>query len=94
MNEELYYAGNIGYHILQAYRGHHYAYEACLLLFEIAREEYEQTELIITCSPENTPSRKTLEKLNGELLEVTDVPRNHWLYRQGERVKNIYRYKI
>ncbi|MCR5229636.1 MAG: GNAT family N-acetyltransferase [Solobacterium sp.] len=93
MNEELYYAGNIGYHIEPAYRGHGYAYEACLMLFDIARQE-DMQEIIITCSPENTPSRKTLEKLNGELLETTDVPPSHWLYRRGETVKNIYQWKL
>ena len=30
MNEELYYAGNIGYNVLSVYRGHGYAYQACL----------------------------------------------------------------
>ncbi|MBQ9048833.1 MAG: GNAT family N-acetyltransferase [Solobacterium sp.] len=94
MNRELYYAGNIGYNVIPAYRGHGYAYQACLLLFDIARDEYGMNELIITCSPENTPSRRTLEKLNGELLETADVPEDHWLYKRGEPVKNIYRYSI
>ena len=91
MNDELYYAGNIGYRIYEGSRGHHYAYHACLMLFDIAKD-YDMDKLIITCSPDNIPSKKTLEKLDGTLLEVTDVPRYHWLYKRGETVKNIYEY--
>ncbi|MBE6122932.1 MAG: GNAT family N-acetyltransferase [Solobacterium sp.] len=94
MDEELYYAGNIGYRIYPGYRGHHYAYQACLILFRLARQEYEMDELIITCSPDNPASKKTLQKLNGELLETTDVPAYHWLYKRGEPVKEIYRYDL
>ena len=94
MNRELYYAGNVGYHIHPIFRGHHYAYEACLVVFRIARDVYKVRELIITCSPENTPSRKTLERLQGELLETVDVPSDHWLYQRGETVKNIYKYTL
>lgn len=94
MNEELYYAGNVGYRIQEQYRGHGYAYDACLLLFEAARSRYHMKELLITCSPDNIASRKTLEKLGGILKETADVPRSHWLYARGERVKNIYLYKL
>lgn len=94
MNEELYYAGNIGYRIDPPYRGHHYALQACQLIFDVARNEYDMDRLIITCSPDNTASRKTLEQLHGELLEVTLVPESHWLYKRGETIKNIYEYKL
>lgn len=94
MNEELYYAGQIGYRVYEAYRGHGYAYYACLILFAIAREEYGMDELLLTCSPENTPSKKTLEKLGGVLKENVDVPAWHWLYKRGETNKNIYYYSL
>ena len=92
-NEELYYAGNIGYHIDPCYRGHHYALEACRLLFELAEEKGMQ-ELIITCSPENLPSKKTLEALPGSYVETVPVPPYHWLYQRGEKTKRIYRYRL
>ena len=38
MNEELYYAGNIGYRIYEPYRGHGYAYEAAKILDDILEE--------------------------------------------------------
>lgn len=94
MNEELYYAGNIGYRIFDGWRGHSYAYEACLILFQIAKNKYHMKELIVTCSPENVASKKTLEKLGGELVETVDVPAWHWLYKRGERVKEIYRFEL
>jgi RimJ/RimL family protein N-acetyltransferase len=62
MNEELYYAGNIGYNIQKEYRGHGYAYEACRILFRLARTKYHMEELIITCSPDNLASKKTLRE--------------------------------
>lgn len=92
MNEELYFSGNIGYRIYESNRGHHYAYYACEMLFDIAKDDYAMDKLIITCSPDNIPSRKTLEKLGGTLLEVAEVPSNHWLYKRGETIKNIYEY--
>ena len=51
-------------------------------------------ELIITCSPENEASYKTLMKLNGELLELVEVPSRHLLYTLGEKTKYIFRYRI
>ena len=91
---DMYYYGNIGYNIECLHRGHGYAYEACLLLFEIARKEFGMDEIIITCSPENIASYKTLQKLNGELLELVEVPKNHMLYTLGEKTKYIFRYRI
>ena len=91
---DMYYYGHIGYNILRSYRGNHYAYEACKMLFVIAKNEFNMSELIITCSPENIASYKTLKKLNGELLELVKVPKNHDLYLKGETSKYIFRYKI
>ena len=90
MDEELYYAGNIGYRIYDEFRGNHYAYHACQLLLQIAKEEYHFHNVIITCSPDNIASDKTIQSLHAELLQTVNVPKNHWLYRRGEKVKNIY----
>ena len=94
MNEDMYYYGHIGYNILQKYRGHNYAYYACLLVFKEAKEKHHMNELIITCNPDNTPSYKILKKLGGELIEVIQVPKDHELYRLGDKFKCIFRYKI
>ena len=84
MNEELYYAGNIGYRIYDGYRGNHYAYYAAKMLMNIAREKYKMDHMIITCSPDNIPSEKTLIRLGGHLEKTVDVPSWHWLYKRGE----------
>lgn len=94
MNDEIYYAGNIGYRVYQEYRGHGYAYWACLLLLKEAKQTYDMEEVIITCTPDNIASRKTIEKLGGQLVETVDVPNDHWLYLRGETVKNIYRFEL
>ena len=90
----MYYYGHIGYNILKEYRGNSYAYHACRVLFKIAKEEFGMEELIITCSPENEASYKTLKKLDGELLELVEVPSRHLLYSLGEKTKYIFRYRI
>ena len=90
----MYYYGHIGYNIIRSFRGHNYAYHACLVLFEIARNEFGMSELIITCSPDNIASYKTLRKLNGELIELVKVPVHHRLYAIGETSKYIFRYRI
>jgi len=93
-NDYLYYYGNIGYNIIESKRGHNYSYYACLLLMKIAKEEYGMEELLITCSPENIASHKIIKKLNGEFIELTDVPKYHPLYSNGETKKYIYRFKV
>lgn len=90
----MYYYGHIGYNVLKAYRGHNYAYHACRLLFEIAKNEFGMDELILTCSPDNTASYKTLTKLGGEPAELVKVPPGHPLYNRGEKDKYVFRYKI
>ena len=72
-SKALYYAGNIGYKIDEPYRGHRYAGKACRLLFELARRQGMEY-VIIVCAPSNQPSRKTCERLGGELLEIAELP--------------------
>ena len=93
MNDILYYAGNIGYRIYTPYRGNHYAKEATELLLHVADQVYDMKRVIITCSPDNIASVRTLEQIPGyQLLETVQVPEDHWLYKRGETVKNIYLY--
>ena len=89
--KEYYFAGNIGYRIYEPYRGHHYAYEACMLVMKYAYDTAGMRSVYITCSPENIASKKTIERLGGEYVETVNVPSWHWLYIRGEKVKLIYR---
>ena len=86
--------GNVAYNIKESYRGHHYAYYACKILFKIAKEEFGLKELIITCNPDNDASYKTLKRLGGKLVEIAQIPYDHELYEKGDRFKCIFRFKL
>ena len=87
-----YYYGDVGYSIIKKHRGNRYAYYATLIIMKIAKEEYHMKEIIITCSPDNMASYKTLSSLGGEYIETVDVPEHHELYLRGEVKKCIFRY--
>ena len=92
-NDKLYFGGNIGYRVEEPYRGHHYAGKACLLLFELAKK-HELEYLIITCDPDNVPSRKTCEYAGGELLEIAELPADSDMRERGMTEKCIYRFEL
>ena len=69
----LYYFGHIGYHIDEPYRGHHYARRACLLLEHEIRIS-GKSSVVITCDPDNEPSRRTCIGLGCLFEGITDVP--------------------
>ena len=89
----LYYLGNIGYTVYIPYRGHHYATKASRLLLQLAKDEGVD-ELIITCSPENIASYKTIMQIPAEYLYTVDVPKEHDLYRRNEIRKCIFTVKL
>ena len=78
----LYYGGNIGYSVIEEYRGNGYAQKAVRLMFDIARV-HRMPYLIITCAEGNLASRKTLAHLNGTLLETRIAPTYSSLYQMG-----------
>ena len=94
MNEGLYYAGQVGYTVYPPYRGHHTALKACRILFQLAREKYGMSSLIITCNPDNLPSRRTLEHLGGTLKEIVRIPQDHYLVRYGDVEKCIFEFQL
>lgn len=90
-NDNIYYGGNIGYHVNEEYRGHHYATKACLLLFELAKK-HDMSHIIITCNPDNYASRKTCEYAGCELIEIVELPEdNDMRIEDGETEKCIYK---
>lgn len=93
-DEEHYYDGHIGYHIEEEYRGHYYAYQACLLLKDqIIKDGYDH--VLLTCDPDNIASRKTIEKLGAIFIERKEIPRTlRKMFSKDERVKNIYRWEM
>ena len=69
----IYYFGHIGYHIDEPYRGHHYARRACLLLRDEILLGGKQSA-VITCDPDNGPSRQPCIRLGCLFEGETDVP--------------------
>ena len=92
-NERLYYGGNIGYGIDEAYRGRHYAAKACRLLFRLARK-HGLDYVIITCDPSNKASARTCELAGGKYLETAEIPEWHNMYEEGLRRVRIYRFDL
>ena len=89
-NEKSYIGGNIGYGIDEAYRGHHYAAKACVLLFRQAAK-HGMDHVIITCDPANRASARTCELAGGQYLETAAIPEDHEMYAEGKRQVMIWR---
>lgn len=93
-NRKLYYGGNIGYGIFPDYRGHHCAEKACRLLFELAKR-HGLDYVVITCDPGNPASRRTCERLGGELLEIAELPEDNDMRREnGYTHVCVFRYEL
>lgn len=92
-NENTFYGGNIGYFVNEEFRGHRFAYYACLELFNLASEK-GLSYVIITCNPQNTPSKKTCELLDGIFLGEYSIPATNEMILKGECSKLIYKYYI
>ena len=93
-NRNLYYGGNIGYGIFPDFRGHHYAETACRLLFRLAKR-HDLGYVIITCRPDNLPSRRTCERLGGKLMEIAELPEDNNMRRNdGYTHVCVFRYEL
>jgi len=88
--EERYYDGHIGFTIDPQYGGHNYAFQATLLVLEIAKDKGFK-DIIITCSPNNIASKKTIQKLPINYIETKTIHKELARYvEQGEKIKEIY----
>ncbi len=89
-NFHSYYNGNIGYEIEENFRGKNYALKACKLVLPIAKS-HGMNEIFLTCEENNIPSYKTIEKLGGELVEITKPPKTYFAYRENMEKQRIYK---
>ena len=89
-NFHSYYNGHIGYEIFPPYRGNGIAYQACLMVLQVARF-HEMKFIHLVCDENNIPSYKTIEKLNAELLEICEAPREYFAWRPDMERQRIYR---
>ena len=61
-------------------------------MFELARK-HGMDYLYITCNPANIPSRKTLEGLEGELIEIAELPEdNDMRVRDGQTHVCVFKF--
>ena len=89
-NAHSYRNGHIGYEIDAARRGKRYALRACKLVLPVARA-HGMGRIYLTCGESNTASRRTIERLGAELLEIADIPESCFFWRPGIEKYCIYR---
>ena len=88
---ELLYYGHIGYVIYLPYRGHGFAEKACRQLAIIIKSYHpEIMSMMITCNPDNLPSKATIENLGAVYLQRVQIDEDHELYDQGDYEKEVY----
>jgi tagatose 1,6-diphosphate aldolase len=84
-------AGHIGFVVLEAFRGHGYALQACRALAPFVASIYDS--VIITCDPDNLASRRTIERLGACFIDQVPVPPHYPSYQKGSRHKRRYQWK-
>ena len=90
VNFHTYYNGSIGYEVDELCRGRGYARAACRLVLPVARH-HGMTHLYLTCAESNIPSYRTIEGLGAELVEIRQVPREYFAWRERMERQRIYR---
>lgn len=86
------YAGHIGYGVHPGSRGHHYAARSVVLLRPLARR-LGIDPMWITCDPENTASRRSLEIAGAEFVEIVEVPADCGIRKYGGKLRKC-RYRL
>lgn len=84
------FAGHIGFGVLEQFRGRGYALQACRAIAPFVRSIY--SDVLITCDPDNLPSRKTIERLGASFIDEVPVSPNEPGYQRGSRIKRRYRW--
>ena len=88
---ELLYYGHVGYVIYLPYRGHGFAEKACRQLAIIIKSYHpEIMSMMITCNPDNLPSKATIENLGAVYVQRVQIDEDHELYDQGDYEKEVY----
>jgi predicted acetyltransferase len=83
-------AGHLGFEVLEAFRGHGYAFQACRAIAPFVASIYDA--VTITCDPENHASRRTIERLGASFIDEVAVPPQDPHYQRGSRSKRRYKW--
>ena len=92
-NFHSYYNGHVGFEIFQEYTGNNYAFQATLLILDVAKK-HGMSRLYLTCKQSNMASKRIFEKLGADFIEVTKIPENCFFYWDGIEDYAIYRLKL
>jgi len=97
MSDSLYYGGQIGYNIIEEFRGRGYAARACALLAPLA-ERHGFEKVLITNEARNLASRRVCEKLGAKLIRIAPLPEWHEMNGEtrfpGPRRECIWEYNV
>lgn len=90
-NEEVYFGGNIGFAVEEAYWGRGYAPRACRLIFRVARA-HKMPMLAICNEYSNTRSMRVCEKLGMRRVRTVELPFDNEMRVRNPRhiYENIY----
>jgi predicted acetyltransferase len=75
------FGGHIGYGVNEPFRGHRYAARACRLLFPLARR-HGIDPILVTCDEGNAASRRTCERIGGELQRIAPAETENGVIRR------------
>jgi demethylmenaquinone methyltransferase/2-methoxy-6-polyprenyl-1,4-benzoquinol methylase len=85
-------AGDIGFEILEPFRGRGYALQACRAIAPFVRSFYDA--VTITCDPDNHASLRIIERLGASFTDEVPVPPHDPQYQRGSRSKRRYRWTL
>ena len=92
-NYHSYFNGHIGYEIDECFRGNYYSFYASQLVLQVAKH-YEMRSINLTCNESNISSRKVIERLGCNLIEIIDVPKNYFGWHKGMEKQCIYELRL
>lgn len=92
---DLLYYGHVGYVIYLPYRGNRFAEKACRAMIPILKEMVgDIRSVMITCNPDNEPSKRTIENLGAIYIQRVKVDEDHELFEQGDTEKDVYEWIV
>lgn len=92
-DENIYYRGNIGFSVLEEYRGNRYAAKAVKLVIRQARKHH-MPYVYITCEKGNIASYQSIVLAGGQFIEQANVPVDSIVYKNGGKFKNIFQFLL
>lgn len=92
-NYHSYFNGHIGYEIDEKFRGNKYSLYASQLILQVAKE-HNMSYIYITCSELNLASRKIIELLGANLIEICNVPTNYFGWQENMAPQCIYKLNL